>query len=1236
LEHKVRKVPPQKIDQPEALNDFNAEKCQIYQDYISNSGVYRVLSGGGEPILLNEFRTITTIFIKIKKITFKTDSCLQHSQEAMDALQKALYKYEGTLRQFIVDDKGSVILSYFGLPPFAHENDPMIALKACLEVRNRMRPIFSDGFSIGVATGVVYVGMVGNSQRADYTVTGDSVNMAARLMSNALSKGDVVCDEETYEASKDVLDFEPLGKIKVKGKVDPIAVYRPKRSKDCSNAQMVAFDEKFNAIIKREKEKSILTETLNDFVAAKKRLVCIEGDANQGAKPLINHAKSECGPRHLVVLHSVASETETNTPFWCFKSVIQDLTCHIQKVNVPENLAVNPAAQGSSRRGSVTLLGNGARRMSKVSVLEPGVEHSQFNLNKQRRSSTVEPNQYKDFESKVLGGLQAMGLNPNLGKIYDNFLKPTISTLSVDEVSNTPNVELTYSQKAQKFVEVTIQLMNTASKDGTKFVILAEEYHWADYLSWELLENIAHYCPNVYFVLNARNPKDFVDHRSGLVCERMRNLQESKIVALENLTKEELHNFISLSFGSDVIVSEKVLNAIYKRTGGNLVFAQTLLGTLMNGNKLTIQDGELTHVESELNLAESLPKDIKKTVSSQMDKLNQTFQIVLRVGAILGIQFSLENAIVYGDLKNQDVDTLILNIPKWDVFGYLEEGEVTSEAHLYTFKSSLIRECIVSMMLYKQREVIHVRLANHYERILTQENAEEVLPKIYEHYKKADNHKEQLRVLSNICQLYTVLGYYEEAVEYYQQLIKLGNSKVFRQGEITVLLKCKWLRELAEIHLALGNNDAALKGFQAALGKISVKLDLDKHISPKSFFASCCGKGKDNNPEVTKPEFNLEHSLVIKGLFTLFILENNTDKLRTLVNHALEIGSTSPKMDSLMAYVALMIESKDISKKALQKAISSLSGSFNVDASNVDVVEMVFLCYFVEGSYSQFSKYGESLSSYMWKSEMYSKWSNTVLLTAFSMLLMGNLSGCAQIANDMIQKASVVVDPGMERWGKLLLCQERAIKGDFDECKKTLASVQASYSAVNAETAGDCEKALFESLNLFVQVQMDAAKVEPALVNKISEKLANLENRNILNALSVFYYARSLLTLHQAKSTLVEKSNVGDAIEQLNKVIVAQKMYAYSTPIKALCNSVQALSLGNAQDAADTLRKNVGLFTETNKLSYVDGLFLSLSLSFGVTPKARKESGLNPFEEARRLLQACEATQDLKELENRK
>jgi adenylate cyclase 10 len=138
----------------------------------------------------------------------------------------------------LIQDKGSTMVCVFGLPPHAHENDPARGILCALQLRELLEPI-KVTLSIGITSGIAYCGIVGSSQRCEYSVLGDTVNVSARLMQAAA--GDIICDHETFLAARpeQSLAFRHLGEIQVKGKADWISIYLPAYVNYSSNAVKV-------------------------------------------------------------------------------------------------------------------------------------------------------------------------------------------------------------------------------------------------------------------------------------------------------------------------------------------------------------------------------------------------------------------------------------------------------------------------------------------------------------------------------------------------------------------------------------------------------------------------------------------------------------------------------------------------------------------------------------------------------------------------------------------------------------------------------------------------------------------------------------------------------------------------------------------------------------------------------------------------------------------------------------
>jgi class 3 adenylate cyclase/tetratricopeptide (TPR) repeat protein len=186
----------------------------------------------GEPdVVLEERKVVTVLFCDLVGFTERSDQADPEDVKATlrpfhARLKREIEHFGGTLDKFI----GDGALGVFGAP-VAHEDDPDRAVRAALRIQEAMAEMNDADPSMllaaraGIATGEVVVAY-GEGPQIGESVTGDVVNTASRLQSVA-PPGGIVVAEATYRATIHSFDYEELPAVTVKGKPEPIAIWRP-------------------------------------------------------------------------------------------------------------------------------------------------------------------------------------------------------------------------------------------------------------------------------------------------------------------------------------------------------------------------------------------------------------------------------------------------------------------------------------------------------------------------------------------------------------------------------------------------------------------------------------------------------------------------------------------------------------------------------------------------------------------------------------------------------------------------------------------------------------------------------------------------------------------------------------------------------------------------------------------------------------------------------------------------
>jgi adenylate cyclase len=210
----------------------------MFSSYLSPKLVARLEREPDAANIGGDSRQVTVVFTDIKGFTAYSEShtpleVVTRLNEYLGAMVRVISDYDGTVDKFL----GDGIMSYWGAP-LSQADHAERAVGALLQMKQAMaglregwaaRGELPFSFRAGVNSGEVIAGNIGSrGKKMEYTVIGDTVNLAARLESTAKFYGvDVLVGDTTYQLTRERFRYRELDRIRVVGKQIPVSIYEP-------------------------------------------------------------------------------------------------------------------------------------------------------------------------------------------------------------------------------------------------------------------------------------------------------------------------------------------------------------------------------------------------------------------------------------------------------------------------------------------------------------------------------------------------------------------------------------------------------------------------------------------------------------------------------------------------------------------------------------------------------------------------------------------------------------------------------------------------------------------------------------------------------------------------------------------------------------------------------------------------------------------------------------------------
>lgn len=271
------------------------EKLDRIQRYLPKGLTEKILSHRDK--IEGELKHVTVMFCDMEGFTQFTEKLgPEKAYGIMDKIYELLvqkvHDYEGTVNELT----GDGIMALFGAP-IALEDAPQRAIRSAIaihrdiakfsdEVRKENEDIPALKMRVGINSGPVVVGTLGNNLRVEFKAVGDTVNLASR-MEGLAEPGATYVTEDTFKLTEGIIRFEALGEKEVKGKKDPAKVFRVIAPSTRRTRFDVSAERGLTPFVGRERELELLLDGFERCKSGRGQAFSIVSEAGLGKSRLL-------------------------------------------------------------------------------------------------------------------------------------------------------------------------------------------------------------------------------------------------------------------------------------------------------------------------------------------------------------------------------------------------------------------------------------------------------------------------------------------------------------------------------------------------------------------------------------------------------------------------------------------------------------------------------------------------------------------------------------------------------------------------------------------------------------------------------------------------------------------------------------------------------------------------------------------------------------------------------------
>lgn len=527
-----------------------------------------------------ERKQVTVLFCDMAN---STELAQRLGADAMHALLNEFFKLalaevhrlEGTINQFL----GDGFMALFGAP-VAHEDHVRRALLTALGIRQKLQEAAtreSSGLSqvtvrMGLNTGMVVVGKIGDNLRMDYTAVGNTTNIAARLQQMA-PLGQIYVSESVHSAACAYFEFDVLGNLAVKGIQEPVAVYDLRRARPREDSESRVRDLGIgSALVGRDAELALLAQRLEQLSRGQGGVLILMGEPGVGKSRLLVEMRRQFQQGDLLWLEGRALSFGRSLSYLPFIEILK----------------------------------------SYFDIEEDDAEDAGWHKLEQGLTA--------------LFAARATEILPYLATVLGLHLPPEYTT-HLQELDG-PSI------RRQVFICMRQLFERMALRQP--MVLLLEDWHWADQSSIELVEHLLPLTasqPLLVLIATRPDPEGPAARITRFLSGQPDiKLQEIKLMPLSDAQSATLVGNLVGSLGLPVVLREQILH----KTEGNPFFIEEVIRMLVEEGVLIRGARNQTWILAKPVEEVHLPNTIQGLILARIDRLDEEVKQVLKLASVIG------------------------------------------------------------------------------------------------------------------------------------------------------------------------------------------------------------------------------------------------------------------------------------------------------------------------------------------------------------------------------------------------------------------------------------------------------------------------------------------------------------------------------------------------------------------------------------------------------------------------